>query len=792
MEQDQVSPAEPLEVVHPQLPLSLLTEAPVGSTDVYLREIIAGSVWDPSKFELPIAIGRDAGGNDLVADLTTMPHLLIAGETGSGTRVCMNTLLAGLLMSRTPDQMRLMLIDPKIVEFSVYNDLPHLLGTRKQTITDPKRVVDGLRWAITEMERRYRIMAKAGVRNIRSFNQRPLEKQQGVLGAVGDTSDCIPERLPYVVIVISELADLMLTAGAYIDGYMARLTQLSRAVGIHMIIATHRPSVDVITASIRATFAARIAFQVAQESDSRIILDANGAERLAERGDMLFLPPGSSQLIRAQSALTTDEDIHNIVDFIKQQAPLSAADEILAANPVGPPVPLAALPPQGVYELPPTSLLEEIPPVRERVVRNDTDATARIIIQTLSEFGIETELKSVESGPVVTRYELVPAPGVRVARIANLPNNLALALNAPNVRVQAPIPGKGTVGIEVPNVRTSAVYLREILAGPMWSPAKFELPLVIGRDSNGNDLVADLTTMPHLLIAGGTASDTRVCMNTLLAGLLMSRTPDQMQLMLIDPKIVEFSLCNNLPHLLGTRKDVITDPKRVVGGLRWAITEMERRYKMLASAGVGNIKSFNLRPIAEQQLSGACGDEPACRLPDRLPYIVIVIDELADLMLTSGADIDGCMARLTQLSGAVGIHMIIATQWPSVNVITGTIKATFPARIAFQVAGEADSRTILEANGADRLLGCGDMLFLPPGSGKLIRAQGVLTTAEGIGNIVDFIKRQLRRPPVVAEPATAVPDTAPNPATAPHATTAAPAGGQPSFDQMLANGGSED
>jgi S-DNA-T family DNA segregation ATPase FtsK/SpoIIIE len=461
------------------------------------------------------------------------------------------------------------------------------------------------------------------------------------------------------------------------------------------------------------------------------------------------------------------------------------------------PAPLVAvsLPPQGDYELPPTSILGAVPPASERALRGDTDTTGRIIVQTLAEFGIDTQLKSFESGPVVTRYELVPAAGVKVERIANLSNNLALSLKANSVRVQAPIPGKGTVGVEVPNISTSAVYLREIVEGPIWQPSKYEVPIVIGKDVGGNDLVADLATMPHLLIAGATGSGKTVCMNTILAGLLMSRTPAQLQLMLIDPKIVEFSVYNNLPHLLGSRTEVITDPKRVVGGLRWAITEMETRYKIMAKAGVRNIKSFNQRPIEKQpDLFGAGGEESASRLPERLPYIVIVVDELADLMLTAGAEIEGYIARLAQLSRAVGIHMIIATQRPSVNVITGTIKANFPARIAFQVAQKNDSRIILDANGADKLLGRGDMLFLPPGSSKLIRAQGALTTDEDIRNIVDFIKRQVPRPTlktelVPAAPAAAAAVAAPRPAPAP---AAVPAAGQPSFDQMMANGGGGD
>jgi len=454
--------------------------------------------------------------------------------------------------------------------------------------------------------------------------------------------------------------------------------------------------------------------------------------------------------------------------------------------------------PGSAYQLPPLSLLADVPPADQRVVRGDTETTGRVIVETLNEFGIKTELKNVESGPTVTRYELVPAPGVKVEKITGLQNNLALSLKATSVRVQAPIPGKGTVGIEVPNTSSSLVFLREILEGPAWRTDKYQIPIVLGKDVAGKDLVADLAAMPHLLIAGATGSGKTVCMNSILAGLLMSRAPEQLQLMLIDPKIVEFAVYNNLPHLLGTRNQVITDPKKVAGGLRWAITEMERRYRNMAKAGVRNIQAYNARPIEKQQHLFGEGDE-AARLPDRLPYIVIIVDELADLMLTAQAEIENYIARLAQLSRAVGIHMILATQRPSVDVITGTIKANFPARIAFQVAQKNDSRTILDAIGADKLLGRGDMLYLPPGASKLIRAQGALTSDEEIRRIVEYIKQQVPAPVEDEEPLAEEPAATPNGGEAPpQAPKPVPHGESvrtSSFDEMLDTGpgmGAED
>ncbi len=415
-----------------------------------------------------------------------------------------------------------------------------------------------------------------------------------------------------------------------------------------------------------------------------------------------------------------------------------------AAKPAAPrpaPKPAAPKPPADGYRLPAIDLLKPVPANGDRGLESDYETTAKILKDTLADFGIECEVVNYERGPVVTQYELKPAAGVRVERIAQLSNNLALTLKATSVRVQAPIPGKGVVGIEVPNSSATKVYLRELLEGKTWQSARASIPLVLGKDVAGNDLVADLAAMPHLLIAGATGSGKTVCMNSILAGMLMARTPTQLKLMLVDPKRVEFSAYNELPHLV---TPVITESKKVPISLRWAIAEMESRYKLFAKVGVRNIQGFNSRPLA-QNLPG--GDAPAApadasAIPDRMPFIVIVIDELADLMLVAQADVENAIARLAQMSRAVGIHMILATQRPSVNVITGTIKANFPARISFQVAQKVDSRTILDTGGADKLLGRGDMLILPPGSSKLIRAQGAMTTDEDINTLVAFWRDQ--------------------------------------------------
>jgi S-DNA-T family DNA segregation ATPase FtsK/SpoIIIE len=331
---------------------------------------------------------------------------------------------------------------------------------------------------------------------------------------------------------------------------------------------------------------------------------------------------------------------------------------------------------------------------------------------------------------------------VKVERISGLSNNLAMALKAHSVRVQAPIPGKGLVGVEVPNAISSMICLRQLLEGDIWKSGKAKIPLALGTDVGGKDIIADLASMPHLLVAGATGSGKTVCMNSVLAGLLMSKTPAELRLLLVDPKIVEFSVFNDLPHLV---VPVVTNPKKVAIALRWAIAEMEKRYKLFARAGVRNIESYNTREIVKQQDffgEDKSGENKKTEPPVKLPYVIVVVDELADLMLVDQSEIENCIARLAQLSRAVGIHMILSTQRPSVKVITGTIKANFPARIAFQLPQQVDSRTILDTPGAEKLLGRGDMLFLPPGTSKLIRAQGAMTKDEELRKIVEFIKAQ--------------------------------------------------
>ncbi|HEY5910739.1 MAG TPA: DNA translocase FtsK [Verrucomicrobiae bacterium] len=431
---------------------------------------------------------------------------------------------------------------------------------------------------------------------------------------------------------------------------------------------------------------------------------------------------------------------------------------------------VASTPMIGNYQLPSMEfLLHPDPTQRPTESKEELMANARLMQQTLAQFDIEVALGDITKGPTITRYELHPAPGVKLEKITALNNNIAAALKAERIHILAPVPGKSSVGVEVPNAVKTKVMMRDLLESDEWRNTKAKIPLAIGKDVYGNPIVTDLGEMPHLLIAGSTGAGKSVCINAIITSLLYRFSPDQLRFVMIDPKVVELQHYNMLPHLV---VPVVTDPKKVILALRWVVNEMEKRYQIFARVGVRNIGSFNSRPKnkplperepelplmakKEKVEPGAEGfavevdeeivvpREEDIVIPEKLSYIVVIIDELADLMLVAPADVEMAIARITQMARAAGIHCIVATQRPSVDVITGVIKANIPARLAFQVAAKVDSRTILDAMGADKLLGKGDMLYLPPGSAKLIRAQGALITDQEIQDIVGFIAKQAK------------------------------------------------
>jgi S-DNA-T family DNA segregation ATPase FtsK/SpoIIIE len=426
------------------------------------------------------------------------------------------------------------------------------------------------------------------------------------------------------------------------------------------------------------------------------------------------------------------------------------------------------------YVLPdPQELLSDPSGPLARLSDEQLNLQSEILTKALKSFAIDGRVTEVQPGPVVTMYEFEPAPGTKVARIVNLADDLALALKAISLRIVAPLPGKSVVGIEVPNPHRETVSLKEVVTSDAFSRSRSKLSLALGKDIFGGAVSADLKTMPHLLVAGATGAGKSVSLNTMLLSILFNARPNEVKMLLIDPKMLEFQSYDGIPHLL---RPVITDPKSAARGLGWVVQEMERRYKLLAEAGVRSIEAYN-RKISdvqgvvsdawqsgkpeqveltflseEERLSKGENAEPAgdngpadCLAPtppEPLPYIMVMIDELADLMMVAPKDVEDKIARLAQMARASGIHLILATQRPSVDVLTGLIKANFPARIAFQVSSKTDSRTILDANGAEALLGRGDMLYLASGTGKLMRIHGSYVSDDDVRRVVEFVKKQ--------------------------------------------------
>ncbi|MEW8959990.1 MAG: DNA translocase FtsK, partial [Moorella sp. (in: firmicutes)] len=422
------------------------------------------------------------------------------------------------------------------------------------------------------------------------------------------------------------------------------------------------------------------------------------------------VPPGSEE----------EKKIRRRPPRVNLQAEDNAAVKEEGGNPSAEAVP---------YVLPPLSLLTR--PVRVKNPRLEKDITERIKIleDTLDSFGVKVKVTQVSCGPTVTRYEVQPAPGVKVSRIVSLADDIALSLAAAQVRIEAPIPGKAAVGIEVPNKEIAVVHLREVLEDPAFLESNSKLTVALGKDIAGNPVIADLAKMPHLLIAGTTGSGKSVCLNALICSLLFKATPQELKLLMIDPKMVELTQYNGIPHLLAP---VVSQPKKAATALQWMVSEMEKRYELFAGAGVKDITRYNRLMQKENNGQGA------------LPLVVVLIDELADLMMVAPADVEDAICRLAQMARAAGIHLVVATQRPSVDVITGLIKANISSRIAFAVSSQVDSRTILDMAGAEKLLGRGDMLFLPIGASKPIRVQGVYVSDREVEDLVTYVKQQGR------------------------------------------------
>ena len=477
--------------------------------------------------------------------------------------------------------------------------------------------------------------------------------------------------------------------------------------------------------------------------------------------------PGES--VRRGTERGIPEDVAAVLDGVVEELgdPAAAPDPAGHAPPEQPPEPAteraadgteSAAPAEAAGEqaledpaggaLPSIDLLDAPEPKDPFRMELKLSQLGEVLVEKLRSFGVQSRIGGRTTGPVVTQFEVVPAPGVKVNRIANLEADLALAMKARSIRIVAPIPGKGAVGVEIPNPEPEIVYLRDILESPAFRSSKAALPLALGKDLTGRPYVSDLARMPHVLIAGATGSGKSVCLNAFITSLVYSHSPESLRLLMVDPKMVELSVYADLPHL---RHPVVTDPADAASVLKWAVMEMERRYALLSANQVRSLGEFNRmvrdgQPLRHPPRPSAPGEEPGEEAWEEgiLPFVVVIVDELADLMMTVQGEVERPLTMLAQKARAIGIHLMVATQRPSVNVITGLIKANFPCRIAFRVASKTDSRTILDQNGADALLGNGDMLFLPPGQSEPVRIQGAFVPGSDTNRLTGWFRELVR------------------------------------------------
>ncbi|HTO70938.1 MAG TPA: DNA translocase FtsK 4TM domain-containing protein [Myxococcota bacterium] len=472
-------------------------------------------------------------------------------------------------------------------------------------------------------------------------------------------------------------------------------------------------------ARLRRELAERAA---AREEEAAAAL-VDEAEAEGER-DEAPAPPRTPRVTPARRAKSTEPEV---VEH-KVQTPTPLRQESL---------PFANARGEGPYKLPDLDLLARGPESSPNLDRDALIRNSQILEKKLADFSVLGRVVKVHPGPVITMYEFEPAPGVKVSRIVNLSDDLALALRAISVRIVAPIPGKNVVGIEVPNVERDVVVLRDVVAHASFQETDARIPIALGKDIFGNPVTTDLAAMPHLLVAGATGTGKSVFLNALLCSILMRATPDDVKLLLVDPKMLEFSLYQGIPHLIA---EVVTNPKRAAAALLGVVGKMEERYRLMAQKGVRNIEQYNKAIARDLAASRPKPDDEI--VPKKLPYIVVVIDELADLMIVAARDVEESLMRLAQMARAAGIHLVLATQRPSVDVLTGIIKANFPSRISFQVSSRTDSRTVLDANGAERLLGQGDLLHVPPGSSKLERIHGPYISEKEVQAVTEWVRQQ--------------------------------------------------
>jgi S-DNA-T family DNA segregation ATPase FtsK/SpoIIIE len=525
-----------------------------------------------------------------------------------------------------------------------------------------------------------------------------------LFGLHGETVSLFGEAVPSGGMLGTFVAYLLNTSVSATGAYIITLTAMLIAL---MLLTPFSPIKAFVW--LRATFA-----HLSEQLDILITVSRGRREKQRDAKKRPVVPKEPPQIV--EGAKPQPAPVPQQPKIVKPEKPkaVQSSFEFMGKD---------ASEEKGAYQLPSPDLLDPIPPITKKISKEEMLAQSELLARKLQDFDIQGRITQVYPGPVVTMFEFEPAPGVKVSKIVNLADDLALAMKAGSVRIVAPLPGKAAVGVEVPNNTRETVYFRQILETPEYQANKSKLKIPLGKDIFGASVIGSIDKMPHLLVAGATGSGKSVAINSIILAILYNARPNEVKLAMVDPKMLELSVYADIPHLLSP---VVTQPKKAAETLRAIVAEMERRYRHLAEKGNKNIDSYN-KAVPEAE---------------RLPYIVVIIDELADLMMTVAREVEDSIMRLAQMARAAGIHLIVATQRPSVDVITGLIKANLPSRISFQVSSKTDSRTILDANGAENLLGMGDMLYQPPGSSHIVRAHGCFVSEAEIKRVVDFVKKQ--------------------------------------------------
>ncbi len=733
---------------------------------ISLREIIGRKAFAESKSKLTLASGLSSSGEPVVIDLAKAPHILVSGFSGSGKTVSLHAMILSMLFKCTPEDLKLLLIDPKMQEFGLYEDIPHLLTP---VVTDIMKAYHALQWCVSEMDRRYNLMREVGVKNIETFNQKIEQAQaQANDSFLPNPLSPLPDnpgplkRMPYIVVIVDELADLLLMYGKQVEPPILRLTQKGRAAGLHLILATQRPSNDIVTPVIKTNCPTRMCFKVDNRYESETLIDASGAEDLLCPGDM-FLMRSGTPLTRVHGANVKKKEIKQVTAFLKEQGRPDYVEGVTEPHEDEPEETRFEFEREygndcqkfrnaeekrlikfrGSFQKPSVELLdelsEEVPTVSEEALNN----IGLRIEHILATYKIKVSVLSAIPGPVITLFRVKPDEGVRSNRITQIAKDLARGLGQSTLRVVYNIYEIGCIGLEVPNTVSRVISLREIIGSPVFAESKSKLTLALGLSITGEPVVMDLAKAPHLLVAGSTGSGKTVGLHTMILSMLFKCTPEDLRLVLIDPKMMEFAPYENIPHLL---TPVLTDMRKAAHALHWCANEMERRYNLMRKVGVRNITAFNQK--VEQAGAGRSFIPDPMSLTSenpeplkRMPYIVVIIDELADLYLMCSKQVEPLILRLTQKGRAAGLHVILATQRPINDIVTPIIKTNCPTRISFKVANRYDSATILGESGAEDLLGRGDMFLMRSGT-PLTRVHGSNVTDEEIKQVTDFLKEQ--------------------------------------------------